>query len=241
MQTAAVQTDPPSARPTDRPAPGDHPDLRPTTLAATTDEQLAELARDGSQDAFGEIARRYHRRLRAFLMQRTGGSMADAEDAAQEALIRAWQRIATYRHGRPLRPWLFTIAAREAAQRMQRESQFAQRARHTIPERRRRAIEAEDAAVELRLTSDVREDFGEAWAIAETLLSADQLSVLWLRYVEDLAPREISRALGKTGVAVRVSLLRSRATIAEEIARRRALEDQRLKLRNQTPDREKRR
>lgn len=191
-------------------------------LAGESDEQLAERARAGSREAFGEIVERYHVRLRSFLLRRTGGSMADAEDAAQEAFIRAWQRIGTYRAGRPLRPWLFTIAAREAAQGMQREAQLAQRARRAGPERQRRAQEAEASAVRLRLTSDTREDFGEAWAIAEMLLSADQLGVLWLRYVEGLQPREISRALGKTGVAVRVSLLRSRATIADELARRRS-------------------
>lgn len=237
MLHATVQTvpPPPTADSSGPPAPAGASAAtpvatRPVSLATATDEQLAELAREGSRDAFSEIVRRYHRRLRAFLLHRTRGSMADAEDAAQEALIRAWQRIATYRRGRPLRPWLFTIAAREAAQRMQRESQLALRARRAAPERRRKAIEAEDAAIELRLTSDLSDDFGEAWAIAESLLTADQLSVLWLRYVEDLQPRQISRALNKTGVAVRVSLLRSRATIAEEITRRRAIEAQRLTL-----------
>jgi RNA polymerase sigma-70 factor (ECF subfamily) len=199
-------------------------------LSAASDEELAEQAQDGSREAFEEIVIRYHRRLRSFLLRRTGGSFAEAEDAAQEAFIRAWQRIGTYRRGRPLRPWLFTIAAREAAHNMRREAQLAQRVRSAAPERRRNAIEADDRATTLRLTSDARETFGEAWAIAERLLSADQLGVLWLRYVEDLQPRQISHALGKTGVAVRVSLLRSRATIAEEIARRRAAGSQNLTL-----------
>ena len=228
MSQAAVQTGRPSQSGSP-PAPGPPPaaagaagDGIAGSLSAATDEELAGLAQDGSHEAFGEIVIRYHRRLRSFLLRRTGGSFADAEDAAQEAFIRAWQRIGTYRRGRPLRPWLFTIAAREFAQNVQREAQLAQRARRAGPERLRKAMEADDAAASLHLTSDVREDFGEAWAIAETLLSADQLSVLWLRYVEDLQPRQISRALGKSGVAVRVSLLRSRATIAEELARRRA-------------------
>ncbi len=183
-----------------------------------TDEQLAEQAQDGSREAFGEIVTRYHPRLRSFLLRRTGNA-SDAEDAAQEALIRAWQRIHTYKRGRPLRPWLFTIAAREASQLRRREGQLLERARQAAPDRQRAATEAARRTQALRLTSD-QGAFGEAWRIAENLLSRDQLSVLWLRYVEGLEPRQISSALGKSGVAVRVSLLRARATIAEELRRR---------------------
>ncbi|MFG0284241.1 MAG: RNA polymerase sigma factor [Phycisphaerales bacterium JB039] len=188
-------------------------------FSALTDEQLAARAQDGSRDAFAEIVRRYYPRLRSFMLRRTG-NLADAEDAAQDGLLRAWQRIYTYQRGRPLRPWLFTIAARQGAQTMQRHSQQLQRLRDAAPDHQRRAAEANRAAQPLRLINE-RDDFGEAWRIAERLLSRDQLSCLWLRYVENMEPRQISQALGKSGVAVRVSLLRARATIAEELRRQR--------------------
>lgn len=190
-----------------------------SVFSALTDEQLASRAQDGSRDAFAEIVRRYYPRLRSFMLRRCG-NMADAEDAAQDGLLRAWQRIYTYQRGRPLRPWLFTIAARQGAQTMQRQSQQLQRLRDAAPDHHRRAAEANRAAQPLRLINE-RDDFGEAWRIAERLLSRDQLSCLWLRYVENMEPRQISQALGKSGVAVRVSLLRARATIAEELRRQR--------------------
>src|SRR3712207_2462001 len=42
---------------------------------------------------------------------------ADAEDAAQEAFVKAWRGMPRFRQGQPLRPWLLTIVANEARNR----------------------------------------------------------------------------------------------------------------------------
>ena len=42
---------------------------------------------------------------------------ADAEDAAQEALVKAWRALGRFRAGEPLRPWLLRIVANEARNR----------------------------------------------------------------------------------------------------------------------------
>ena len=42
---------------------------------------------------------------------------ADAEDAVQEALVKAWRALGRFRAGEPLRPWLLRIAANEARNR----------------------------------------------------------------------------------------------------------------------------
>ena len=42
---------------------------------------------------------------------------ADAEDAAQEALVKAWRALGRFRAGEPMRPWLLRIVANEARNR----------------------------------------------------------------------------------------------------------------------------
>ena len=41
---------------------------------------------------------------------------AEAEEAAQDAFVKAWRALGRFREGEPLRPWLLTIVANEAPQ-----------------------------------------------------------------------------------------------------------------------------
>jgi RNA polymerase sigma factor (sigma-70 family) len=45
------------------------------------------------------------------------GSAADAEDAAQDAFVKAWRALGRFRRGAPFRPWLLQIVANEARNR----------------------------------------------------------------------------------------------------------------------------
>jgi RNA polymerase sigma-70 factor (ECF subfamily) len=45
------------------------------------------------------------------------GSAADAEDAAQDGLVKAWRALPRFRSGEPFRPWLLRIVANEARNR----------------------------------------------------------------------------------------------------------------------------
>ena len=45
------------------------------------------------------------------------GRAADAEDAAQEGLVKAWYALGRFRSGAPFRPWLVTIVSNEARNR----------------------------------------------------------------------------------------------------------------------------
>jgi RNA polymerase sigma-70 factor (ECF subfamily) len=74
-----------------------------------SDEELMELASEGDEMAFQELARRLRPGLRVFL-GRLGCGLAEAEDVAQEALIRLWVHRRSYRAGRRLRPYLLEIA-----------------------------------------------------------------------------------------------------------------------------------
>lgn len=77
------------------------------------DAELVRQSLAGDRDAFGMLVRNYHGELLRFLRGITR-NQDDAEDAAQEALLRAFRFLDSYDPSRPFRSWLWTIGAREA-------------------------------------------------------------------------------------------------------------------------------
>lgn len=167
------------------------------------DEALAQRVQLGGGDAsaaYAVLVERYEARLVGFLSRRTG-SRHDAEDAAQDAFMRAWARIATFDPSRRFSVWLFTIAAREAT------GNWRKRRNTPTP-----------------VSSSGREEAADdrslgVWRAAERVLDAETMSAVWLRYAADLEPGEIAAVLGRTSVGVRVMLHRARKKIAAELNR----------------------
>src|SRR5579859_5935590 len=88
------------------------PRRRPTL----EESELVERARGGEAAAYEMLVRRYQAlafRVAFVLL----GDAAEAEDAAQEAFLKAWQALPRFRAGAPLRPWLLRIVANEARNR----------------------------------------------------------------------------------------------------------------------------
>ena len=81
-----------------------------------TEDELVERARDGDATAFAALVRD-HQEIAfrtAYLITRNA---ADAEDAAQLGLTKAWRALPRFRRGAPFRPWLLAIVANEARNR----------------------------------------------------------------------------------------------------------------------------
>ena len=112
------------------------------------------------------------------------GSAADAEEAAQEAFVRAWLALRRFRRGAEFRPWLLAIVANEA--------------RNRVRNRRRREGLAERAAADLAWQPPASQAPGEGDgrlrdALA-TLPERDR-SVLACRFVLDLSEQETAGVL----------------------------------------------
>jgi RNA polymerase sigma-70 factor (ECF subfamily) len=88
--------------------------------SAETELELITQAQQGDRRAFGELVRR-HRKGAVNVVYRMCGDANLAEDAAQEAFIRAWQHLPSYRPRSPFRNWVYRIATNAALDLLRRE------------------------------------------------------------------------------------------------------------------------
>jgi len=177
------------------------------------DRQLVMRAKRGEVAAYEELVRR-HQTIAfrtAYLHTR---SAAEAEDATQEAFIKAWRSLGRFRAGAPFRPWVLRIVANEARNRARaagRRERLAQRA-----SRERRPVGAVPPPEAALLAT---ERHAALAAALERLPERDRL-VLTCRYQLDLSEAETAAAAGcaRGTVKSRTSraLARLRAELPEE-------------------------
>src|SRR5688572_20726707 len=74
-----------------------------------TDAQVLEAARKGDRAAFDALVAPFTRELEAHCY-RMSGSVHDAEDLVQDALVRAWRALARFEGRSSLRTWLYKVA-----------------------------------------------------------------------------------------------------------------------------------
>jgi RNA polymerase sigma-70 factor (ECF subfamily) len=75
--------------------------------------------RQGQRDAFGQLVRRYERELYGYLRRYLGDSTL-ADDVFQNTFLQLYTKIGQYEPGRPVRPWLYTIATHQAIDALRR-------------------------------------------------------------------------------------------------------------------------
>jgi RNA polymerase sigma-70 factor (ECF subfamily) len=127
---------------------------------------------------------------------RYASNSSEAEDIAQDALLRAWRRRSTLRDGARRNEWLATIVRNEA---------FRQHARiRPAPTAR---IEAHEGADDEQVVATV--ELADLRAALDGLGENDR-QLLRLRYHEDLTQAAIARRLGIPEGTVKVRLHRAR-------------------------------
>ncbi len=169
-------------------------------LAGASDALLAERAADGDEVAFAVLVRRHGPYLRAFAI-RLMGSNADADDAVQEALITAWDRLDTLAEPARVRSWLTTIVSRKATDRIRSRrptAELDEEASSLAPSPEQSAITGSQLDALDRILVGLPEGQRQCWLLKE---------------VAGYSYEEIAETLGVTAAIVRGRLARARATV----------------------------
>ena len=200
-------------------------------MSSTVQEQeLLTAAQAGGEDAFRRLVEQHQGELHAHCY-RMLGSVHDAEDALQEALLRAWRALPRFEGRSSLRSWLYKIATNTCLDVVARRPKrvlpidYAQASDpHLGPGEpivesvwlepypdERLGLEDGFAAPEARY--EQRESIELAFIAALQHLPPNQRAVLILREVLGYSAKEVAATLDTTVASVNSALQRARATV----------------------------
>jgi RNA polymerase sigma-70 factor, ECF subfamily len=224
-----------------------------STSSSTTEQALLKAACGGDEDAFRRLVDPHRAALHAHCY-RMLGSVHDAEDALQDALLRSWSGLCRF-HGRgAFRNWLYRIATNACLDALERRPKRVLPIDYAPPVGARGGepgrplaeslwvepypdetlgVETAYAAPEARY--EQREAVELAFIAVLQHLPARQRAVLILREVLGFSAKEVSQTLGTTVASVNSALQRARRTLDERLpetsqqATVRALGDERVR------------
>ncbi len=189
-------------------------------LAGSVPEaELVSRAAGGDGLAFEAIMRRHNQRL-----FRTARSImrsdAEAEDVVQEAYLRAWRALATFRAESKLSTWLVRITTNEALGRLRRKSaeiipleaamkSHEPETRAALTDGPERGPEQAAMRAQMRKLMEARID----------LLPETFRTVFMLRAVEEMSVEDVAEALDIPEATVRTRFFRARGLLRESLAR----------------------
>jgi RNA polymerase sigma-70 factor (ECF subfamily) len=176
------------------------------------DAVLVERAASGDLDAYEEIVRRYQAVLFRAAYFVTGAA-DEAEDAAQEALVKAYRAIHRFRRGAPLKPWLIRIVTNEARNRRRSSTRRGTLALRAAEDRRLTG----DAAPSPEAAALAHEDRDRLIAAVNELGEGERLAIAY-RYFLGLDEGETASALGVARGTVKSRISRGLARLRVELS-----------------------
>jgi RNA polymerase sigma-70 factor (ECF subfamily) len=207
--------------------------MSPPTPATAQERELLAAARGGDERAFERLVEPRHNELHAHCY-RMLGSVHDAEDALQEALLRAWRGMRRFEGKSSLRSWLYRIATNTCLDAISRrpkrvlpidygpgadphDSPGTPVAESVWIEPYPDELLSADAFASPEARYEQRESVELAFIAALQHLPAQQRAVLIMRSVLGFSAREVGDALETTVASVNSSLQRARKTVDERL------------------------
>lgn len=181
----------------------------PAAAISSADQDRAAVmaALQGNQFAFGDLVTRYQGAVYN-MAYRMLGDPTEAEDAAQEVFVRAWNQLHTFQLDRRFSTWLLSIASHYCIDLLRRRKpqapldDVALYVQSDEPEPEELALRSEQSEMVQRLLNTLPEKYR---------------SVTVLRYYNDLSYDEIAQATGLTESAVKTQLHRARKMLADQL------------------------
>lgn len=178
----------------------------PSPWGQLTEGQLVARSQEGDKEAFGELVRRYQR-LTVSIAYRMSGDASLAEDAAQDAFLRAWRQLSRFQYrGRgSFRAWLCRIVTNITTDRLRRTRPAMSLESLSLP--------GDTGPDETYLRNE------EARMVREAVLRLPEASraALILREYEGLSYRQIAEALDIPIGTVMSRLNYARRKLREEL------------------------
>ena len=174
------------------------------------EENLVRRSRCGDAPAFAALIGAYERVALGVAYSVTGDA-GTAGDVAQEAFLRAWQRIGDLKEAQKFGPWLCGIVRNLAI-----DDARARAVRSSRGSRERVADAAPDPGGDPLVELGRREDCRRV-SDAIALLDDVSRSAVVLRYYENLSSKQIGELLGLAPTAVDMRLMRARRQLREHL------------------------
>jgi RNA polymerase sigma-70 factor (ECF subfamily) len=173
-------------------------------------QALVQRAQAGDDEAFEGLVRRYYGQIQRWALARTGDA-DDADDVAQETLVRLHRHLPRFDGRSQFTTWLYQVtrsAAGDLHRKRTRRERLAEKAKQ----------EAGPGAVDPRETDET--DERRATGLVKTFLgelSERQREIFDLCDLQGFGAVEVSEMLGMEPVTVRSHLFRARKTIRKRI------------------------
>lgn len=178
--------------------------------AVAADDQLIEAALKGDSAAFGCLVRKYQDRLYNTMLH-VVGSPDDARDVVQDAFVKAFLKLETFRRSSAFYTWLYRIAFNTAMSGVRRRRPI-----RSLDQRREAGQEPLDASAAPSERLE-REELAEQVRAALDTLSDEHRLVVVLRDVDGRGYDEIAEILEVPVGTVRSRLHRARMQLREQL------------------------
>jgi RNA polymerase sigma-70 factor (ECF subfamily) len=182
------------------------------SLESASDSRLVEQVRQGVRAAYGELVRRYEKKL-VRTIQRMVGHAETAEDLAQDTFLKAYDRLDRFDSSKRFGPWLFQIGVNTAIDWMRRNKK---RVRMSLDDMARGEGGYDPPDPDPRGSIDLSQEVQHVL----NQIPIDYRTVLMLRDLEGFPCSEVAAIIGRQEPTVRWRLLRAREMFKEIWERR---------------------
>jgi RNA polymerase sigma-70 factor (ECF subfamily) len=183
------------------------------------ERELIRRVREGDKEAFYGLVRPYGRAV-FFAARSVLNNDADAEEAAQEAVLKAFMHIEEFRGESKFSTWLVQIAINEARMKLRKEHRELYESLNESTADEQGDYWPKDFADwrEIPIETLQRKELREALSKALASLEPIYRQVVVLRYIQHLSTAETAEVLGLSGEAVRTRLHRARLRMRDALA-----------------------
>jgi len=177
----------------------------------TTAEDDARLVREilaGRDEAFIELHQRYERRIYFFALKRMSDA-EEAEDVTQEVFLQVFRGLAKFEGRSTLLTWMFGIAHNQICRRYRRKRPVS----ISMDSDEVGRIASDQVPVDQK--TDFVRILRNCSRVLDEKVPEPQREAFEQRYIENRSTREIAESMGKSPQAIKISLFRTRRTLAE--------------------------